>query len=179
MKITTDKTKKLNSPNGNSTPADSTPILHKGPFIGRNTTTSKYGQSGSTITFNQMANTVAAGIANSMTSTELTAGTVKFEQINAVRFALRDPNDVQYDITNPGMTPLVFTTLETTGGVDGYYSIDAVGAGDTFLSALVYFYLKYGNIEEAIPYANKAAAIAVSNFGTYILTKEDVNEILC
>ena len=56
---------------------------------------------------------------------------------------------------------------------------DAVGAGDTFLSALVYFYLKCGKIEEAIPYANKAAAIAVSNFGTYILTKEDVNEILC
>ena len=56
---------------------------------------------------------------------------------------------------------------------------DAVGAGDTFLSAMVYFYLKCGKIEEAIPYANKAAAIAVSNFGTYILTKEDVNEILC
>ena len=56
---------------------------------------------------------------------------------------------------------------------------DAVGAGDTFLSALVYFYLKCGKIEEAIPYANKAGAIAVSNFGTYILTKEDVNEILC
>ena len=56
---------------------------------------------------------------------------------------------------------------------------DAGGAGDTFLSAMVYFYLKCGKIEEAIPYANKAAAIAVSNFGTYILTKEDVNEILC
>ena len=56
---------------------------------------------------------------------------------------------------------------------------DVVGAGDTFLSALVYFYLKCGRIEEAIPYANKAAAIAVSNFGTYTLTKEDVNEILC
>ena len=55
----------------------------------------------------------------------------------------------------------------------------AVGAGDTFLSAMVFFYLKCGKIEEAIPYANKAAAIAVSNFGTYILTKEDVNEILC
>ena len=56
---------------------------------------------------------------------------------------------------------------------------DAVGAGDTFLSALVYFYLLYGKIEEAIPYANKAASIAVQNFGTYVLTKEDVNEILC
>ena len=55
---------------------------------------------------------------------------------------------------------------------------DVVGAGDTFLSALVYFYLKCGRIEEAIPYANKAAAIAVSNFGTYALTKEDVDTIL-
>ena len=56
---------------------------------------------------------------------------------------------------------------------------DAVGAGDTFLSALVYFYLLYGRIDKAIPYANKAASIAVQNFGTYVLTKEDVNEILC
>ena len=56
---------------------------------------------------------------------------------------------------------------------------DADGAGDTFLSALVYFYLLYGRIDKAIPYANKAASIAVQNFGTYVLTKEDVNEILC
>jgi len=54
---------------------------------------------------------------------------------------------------------------------------DAVGAGDTFLCALVYFYLKYGRIEEAIPYANKAASIAVQNFGTYVLTEQDVYEI--
>ena len=55
---------------------------------------------------------------------------------------------------------------------------DVVGAGDTFLSALVYFYLKCGIIEEAIPYANKAAAIAVSKFGTYVLTQEDVETLL-
>jgi len=55
---------------------------------------------------------------------------------------------------------------------------DVVGAGDTFLSALVYFYLKYDRIEEAIPYANKAAAIAVSNFGTHVLTKKDIESIL-
>jgi bifunctional ADP-heptose synthase (sugar kinase/adenylyltransferase) len=54
---------------------------------------------------------------------------------------------------------------------------DVVGAGDTFLSSLVYFYLKQGRIEEAIPYANKAASIAVRNFGTYVLTQEDINEI--
>lgn len=54
---------------------------------------------------------------------------------------------------------------------------DVCGAGDTFLSALVYFYLEYGTIEKAIPFANKAASIAVQNFGTYVLTEEDINEI--
>ena len=54
---------------------------------------------------------------------------------------------------------------------------DVVGAGDTFLSALVYFYLVHGSIEDSIPYANKAASIAVSNFGTYVLTKEDVETL--
>ena len=54
---------------------------------------------------------------------------------------------------------------------------DVVGAGDTFLSALVYFHLFYGTIEEAIPYANKAASIAVQNFGTYVLTEEDVQDL--
>ena len=55
---------------------------------------------------------------------------------------------------------------------------DVVGAGDTFLAALTYGYLKYGTIEKAIPLANKAAAVAVSNRGTYVLTEEDINEIL-
>ena len=55
---------------------------------------------------------------------------------------------------------------------------DVVGAGDTFLAALTYGYLKYGRIEEAIPLANKAASIAVSHTGTYVLTKEDIDEIL-
>ena len=59
----------------------------------------------------------------------------------------------------------------------GVSVFDVCGAGDTFLSALVYFYLLYGKIEKAIPYANKAAAIAVTHFGTYVLSKEDVYEI--
>ena len=53
-------------------------------------------------------------------------------------------------------------------------AFDVVGAGDTFLSTLVYFYLFYGTIEKSIPYANRAAAIAVQNIGTYVLTEEDV-----
>ena len=56
---------------------------------------------------------------------------------------------------------------------------DVVGAGDTFLAALTYGYLKYGRIDKAIPLANKAAAVAISHRGTYVLTEEDVKKILC
>ena len=55
---------------------------------------------------------------------------------------------------------------------------DVVGAGDTFLAALAYGYLSHHSIEKAIPIANRAAAIAVSHTGTYVLTDEDINEIL-
>ena len=54
---------------------------------------------------------------------------------------------------------------------------DVVGAGDTFLAALTYGYLKYGRIDRAIPLANKAAAVAVSHRGTYVLTEEDVQKL--
>lgn len=54
---------------------------------------------------------------------------------------------------------------------------DVVGAGDTFLSALVYFFLIKGNMYEALPYANKAASISVSNFGTYTLTSDDIKSL--
>jgi len=56
---------------------------------------------------------------------------------------------------------------------------DVVGAGDTFLAALTYGFLKYGRIDKAIPLANKAAAVAVSHRGTYVLKEEDVKKILC
>ena len=55
---------------------------------------------------------------------------------------------------------------------------DVAGAGDTFLAALVVGYIQTKSIETAIPLANKAAAIAVSHAGTYVLTKEDIDEIL-
>ncbi len=56
-------------------------------------------------------------------------------------------------------------------------TFDVCGAGDTFLSALVYYYLIHDKIEKAIPFANRAAAIAVQNQGTYILSQRDINEL--
>lgn len=54
---------------------------------------------------------------------------------------------------------------------------DVVGAGDTFLAALVFSYLAKEDIEEAIKFANKAAAVVVQQPGTYVLQEKDINEI--
>ena len=94
-------------------------------------------------------------------------------------------NDIEYEKLESKTNNLIVTR----GGKGAEYKgklypaekvkvSDVVGAGDTFLAALTYAYLKYGSIEEAIPFANKAAAIAVSHPGTYVLTEEDINEIL-
>jgi bifunctional ADP-heptose synthase (sugar kinase/adenylyltransferase) len=59
-------------------------------------------------------------------------------------------------------------------------SLDVSGAGDTFLAALVYSYMKNNsNIEKAIHFANKCASIVVQKNGTYAITKQDIekNEI--
>lgn len=55
---------------------------------------------------------------------------------------------------------------------------DVCGAGDVFLSSLIYGYLIYNNIEEAIKLANKFASLSVSKTGTYVLTEEDYESII-
>ena len=96
-------------------------------------------------------------------------------------------NDIEYEKIECGT---IHNLIITKGGKGAEYQgklypaekvnvFDVVGAGDTFLAALTYGYLKYGTIEEAIPLANKAAAVAVSHRGTYVLTEEDVTTILC
>jgi D-beta-D-heptose 7-phosphate kinase/D-beta-D-heptose 1-phosphate adenosyltransferase len=55
---------------------------------------------------------------------------------------------------------------------------DVSGAGDTFLAALVFYYIQLPSIEEAIAFANRAAAIAVQNPGTYTMKMDDVDSIL-
>ena len=94
-------------------------------------------------------------------------------------------NDIEYDKLETKSDNVIITR----GGKGTEYQgktypaekvnvFDVVGAGYTFLAALTYGYLKYNSIEEAIPFANKAAAIAVSHTGTYVLTEEDVKKIL-
>lgn len=57
-------------------------------------------------------------------------------------------------------------------------AFDVCGAGDTFLSALVYKYLYEGNIEKAIEYANIASSITVKHIGVYAPAHEEINKLV-
>lgn len=52
---------------------------------------------------------------------------------------------------------------------------DVCGAGDTFLAALVYEYLKTNQIPAAIEFANRAAAVTVKHMGVYAPKLEEIN----
>ena len=54
---------------------------------------------------------------------------------------------------------------------------DVCGAGDVFLSSLVYCFLKTKNLEDAIVFANKCASHSVTKFGTYTITSEDIKNL--
>lgn len=51
---------------------------------------------------------------------------------------------------------------------------DVCGAGDTFLSALVFEYLNTKSIDQAIKFANKAASITIKYIGNYSPTIEEI-----
>lgn len=53
---------------------------------------------------------------------------------------------------------------------------DVCGAGDTFLSALTYEYLKTSNMSSAIGFANKASAVTVGKLGVYAPTLEEIQK---
>lgn len=74
-----------------------------------------------------------------------------------------------YYTTNP-----TTETLFSTTPVD---VVDVCGAGDTFLAALTYQYLKTKSIESAIIYANKCSAVTVTHRGVYSLTQHDIDLI--
>lgn len=52
---------------------------------------------------------------------------------------------------------------------------DVCGAGDTFLAALVYEFLNTKNIDTALQFANRAAAVTVKYNGVYAPTLKEIN----
>ena len=54
---------------------------------------------------------------------------------------------------------------------------DVCGAGDTFMAALVYEFLKTKNMQKSIDLANRAAAISVTHPGAYYLSQNDIESL--
>jgi D-beta-D-heptose 7-phosphate kinase/D-beta-D-heptose 1-phosphate adenosyltransferase len=52
--------------------------------------------------------------------------------------------------------------------------VDVCGAGDTFLAALAYKFLETNKMNEAVIFANKAAAITVQHIGVYAPRMEEI-----
>ena len=99
-----------------------------------------------------------------------------FIKINDVEYEKLDDYNIDNLIVTKGSEGCVYKqTLYPAEKVNVY---DVVGAGDTFLAALVYGYITTNNIDESLMMGNRAAAIAVQQPGTYILTEEDVQKIL-
>jgi D-beta-D-heptose 7-phosphate kinase/D-beta-D-heptose 1-phosphate adenosyltransferase len=95
-------------------------------------------------------------------------------------------NDIEYSLLQGKYSNLIITRGSSGAEYKGILYpgekvnvYDVVGAGDTFLAALTFGYLKYKSIEKALPLANKCAAISVSNPGTYVLSNKDVKGLRC
>ena len=99
-----------------------------------------------------------------------------FIKINDVEYEKLDDYKIDNLIVTKGSQGCIYNNMLYPAEKVNVY--DVVGAGDTFLAALVYGYLAYNDIEQALMLGNRAAAIAVQQLGTYVLQQEDIHEIL-
>ena len=89
---------------------------------------SKYGGSGSILSFSTMASTIATNIKNGLAAAQFTAGinTVKATVFDNNRFRIKNLNDVTYSFTDSGTGTITVQTGQTSGVVDNYYNITGV-----------------------------------------------------
>jgi D-beta-D-heptose 7-phosphate kinase/D-beta-D-heptose 1-phosphate adenosyltransferase len=87
---------------------------------------------------------------------------------------IQKPNLAEFVVTLGDRGALYNNAFYQTDPVEVF---DVCGAGDVFLSALVYGFLKTHSMEESVKLANKCASLSVSKMGTYVLTKEDVDDL--
>ena len=112
----------------------------------------------------------------------------KKRDLSCFRGAIIKINEKEFDMLDKSTVDL--SKLIVTYGKHGarwkgvrYPSVvvevsDVSGAGDTFLSALVYGYHRYdGDIGQSITLANQCAGLVVQKSGTYALSRQDVQDI--
>lgn len=101
-----------------------------------------------------------------------------FIKINELEYKKADLSSIDRQklvVTLGGKGAMWKGDIYPTKEVDVY---DVCGAGDVFISALVYGFLKFRNIPQAIEIANRCAALSVTKSGTYVLQKEDINNLI-
>ncbi len=97
-------------------------------------------------------------------------------------------NKKEYDLLDKDHLPNVSHLIVTLGSAGAMWSgmkflpqvvkvFDVCGAGDTFMAALVYEFLKTKNMQKSIDLANRAAAISVTHPGAYYLNKNDIESL--
>ena len=97
-------------------------------------------------------------------------------------------NKKEYDLLDKDHLPNGSHLIVTLGSDGALWSglkflpqvvkvFDVCGAGDTFMAALVYEFLRTKDMRKAIELANKAAAISVTHPGAYYLTGSDINSL--
>lgn len=93
------------------------------------------------------------------------------EKMNALKF----PNNYKLIVTN-GKNGATFNgKIFPTPDVEVF---DVTGAGDVFFSSLCYFYLRTKDFDVSIHNATMLASKSVQHAGVYVLTNEDIAEVL-
>ena len=87
--------------------------------------------------------------------------------------AIKIPNCSKIIVTLGERGAMYESKIFSTKKVDVH---DVCGAGDVFISSLVYSFMKTKCLEKSISYANKLASVSVTKVGTYVLTREDIND---
>ena len=99
-----------------------------------------------------------------------------FIKINDVEYENLDNYNIENLIVTKGSEGCIYNNILYPS--EKVKVFDVVGAGDTFLSALVFGYITTNDIDYSLMLGNKAAAIAVQHSGTYILNGEDIERIV-
>ena len=97
-------------------------------------------------------------------------------------------NKKEYDLLDKDHLPNDSHLIVTLGSDGALWSgmkflpqvvkvFDVCGAGDTFMAALVYEFLKTKNMQKSIDLANRAAAISVTHPGAYYLNQDDIESL--
>jgi bifunctional ADP-heptose synthase (sugar kinase/adenylyltransferase) len=94
-----------------------------------------------------------------------------YVKINELEYSSRTSDCRNMIVTRGGAG---VTYMDKTYSVPTVPVFDVCGAGDTFLSALVYKFMESGSIDDGIKFAIKAAGITVQHSGVYAPTLEEI-----